>query len=228
MNKDKIFPRDVFSTPIRILIADAHEAARLGICLEMAKYKDMIVLGEATNGEDAITLAYEWQPDVLIFDVMLPSLNGLQVAQRLMNGFVPATSQQGTWPPKLVVLTAHYDKQYVWSLFAAGVQGYLLKDELPAQIVRGIREVANGRPALSVPVQRVLIGFVSSLKHELSVSEVNVLKLLAHGCSDEEIAQSLMISEGTVKNHLNNVYRKLPPVRTRAEAIAWAWMNKIV
>lgn len=120
------------------------------------------------------------------------------------------------------------NQEYVYNLFAAGAKGYLLKDEPPHKIVSGIRQISRGEPALSLPVQKVLLTRQSKIDHELSSRELEVLRMMAKGHTNEEIAESLIIAIGTVKNHVTNIYRKLPNVRTRSEAVAWAWEHRIV
>jgi DNA-binding NarL/FixJ family response regulator len=128
----------------------------------------------------------------------------------------------------VLILSAYCESEYVYSLFAAGAKGYLLKDEAPERIVTGIRQVMRGEPALSLPVQRVLLTRKSKPEHDLSARELEVLRMIAKGNTNEEIAEALVIAIGTVKNHVMNIYKKLPNVRTRSEAVAWAWENRIV
>jgi DNA-binding NarL/FixJ family response regulator len=136
--------------------------------------------------------------------------------------------ENNPWPPQILILSAYCEPEYVYNLFAAGAKGYLLKDEPPHKIVSGIRQIFRGEPALSLPVQKVLLTRQSKIDHELSSRELEVLRMMAKGHTNEEIAESLIIAIGTVKNHVTNIYRKLPNVRTRSEAVAWAWEHRIV
>lgn len=212
---------------ILVLLADDHHVVRSGIRGELERHADMKVIGEAINGEETLRLARRLQPDIILLDVNLPDMSGIQVAERLNQMPHPVPNQR-SWPPSILVLSAYDDKEYVFSLFAAGAKGYLLKDEAPERIAAGIREVMGGSPALSLPVQKVLLSRKPRLQHDLSERELEVLALLAKGYTNEELAQALVIAEGTVKNHVTNIYKKLPAVRTRAEAVAWAWENGIV
>jgi DNA-binding NarL/FixJ family response regulator len=211
----------------RILIADVHKVVRRGICQEVAHQVDMEAVGETANGYEALSLAQQLQPDIVVLDIKLNGLDGIEVTRRL---------QKMTWqsPPAhsccaaVLVFSAYSDKQYVWSLLAVGTTGYLLKNEPLDKLVEGIRAVAAGQTVLSQSVQNNIIEMIPKLNQSLSNSEAKVLQLLAHGLSNQEVATQLHITEGTVKAHLSNTYRKIPWIRTRAEAIAWAWINRIV
>lgn len=207
---------------IQVLLADDHHVVRSGIRNELEKHQDIVVLGEARNGTEALSEAKRLQPDVLVLDISMPDITGIEVAKKLL-------ASSGTESNiGILTLSAYCDREYVSSLFAVGVKGYLLKDEPPRRIVEGIRQVASGEPALSVEVQKVLLSRRFEVKHDLSERELEVLRLIAFGHTNEEIAESLVIAIGTVKNHVTNIYSKLIDVRTRSEAVAWAWQNGIV
>jgi NarL family two-component system response regulator LiaR len=211
---------------IQVLVVDNHHVVRQGLRSEIEKHSDIELVGEAANGYDAVRLAVQLRPDILILDAHLSGLNGIQVVRRLNN--MRLSTCQTQWPPQILVLSDHSDKQYIWSFLSAGVRGYLLKSEEMSQIVAGIRLLVSGQTILSNPVQTLLIELIPTLTHELSVREIDVLKLLAKGLTNQAIAETLQISERAVRNHLNNTYRKVPIVRTRAEAVAWAWINQLV
>ncbi len=214
---------------IRVVLADDHHVVRSGIRSELERHPDIEVVGEAADGYEAVTLAQKLRPNVLVLDINMPGLQGTEVTERL--SAVPDAVREGlpsSWPPYVLILSAYCEPEYVYSLFAAGAKGYLLKDEPPERIVSGIRQVMRGEPALSLPVQRVLLTRKSKPEHDLSVREMEVLRLMAKGNTNEEIANTLIIAVGTVKNHVMNIYKKLPNVRTRSEAVAWAWENRVV
>lgn len=214
---------------IRVVLADDHHVVRSGIRSELERHADMQVVGEAADGYEAISLAVRVRPNVLLLDINMPGLPGTAVTEQLSE--MPDTQKGATdsfWPPHVLILSAYCEPEYVYNLFAAGAKGYLLKDEAPERIVAGIRQVMRGEPALSLPVQRVLLTRKSKPEHDLSVRELEVLRLIAKGNMNEEIAEILVIAVGTVKNHVMNIYKKLPNVRTRSEAVAWAWENRIV
>ncbi len=214
---------------IRVILADDHHVVRTGIRAEIERHPDIEVIGEAANGHEAINLVQQLQPDVLVLDINMPELSGVDVTQVLSSREDPAMLRENNpWPPQILILSAYCEPEYVYNLFAAGAKGYLLKDEPPHKIVSGIRQIFRGEPALSLPVQKVLLTRQSKIDHELSSRELEVLRMMAKGHTNEEIAESLIIAIGTVKNHVTNIYRKLPNVRTRSEAVAWAWEHRIV
>ena len=209
---------------IRILLADMHAIICQGIRQEIETQSDMLVVGETNDGFELLDLATELKPDVIILDIKLARLSGLKVIRCLnkMNWRVPDSL------PKIVVYSTHSDKQYVWSLLAAGAKGYLLKSDPPEKLLAAIRLVKSGQIVLSQTVQTNLVKMIPHLNQDLSNGEIKVMQLLAQGQSNQEIAKNLNISVGTVKSHLNNTYRKIPWIRSRAEAVAWAWINHIV
>lgn len=214
---------------IRVILADDHHVVRSGIRSELERHPDIEVVGEASDGYEAISLSQNLRPNVLVLDINMPGLQGTEVTERL--SAFPDVTKDGSslpWPPYVLILSAYCEPEYVYSLFAAGAKGYLLKDESPERIVAGIRQVIRGEPALSLPVQRVLLTRKSKPDHDLSTRELEVLRLMAKGNTNEEIADTLIIAVGTVKNHVMNIYKKLPNVRTRSEAVAWAWENRVV
>lgn len=216
---------------IRVLLADDHHIVRSGIRGELERHKDIEVVGEAATGFEALQLAQRLCPDVLIQDINMPELSGTEVTQQLNEIPAPTTGEGQPvrpWPPHILILSAYCEQEYVYNLFAAGAKGYLLKDEAPHRIVAAIRQVMRGEPALSLPVQKMLLTRSGPPDHALSPRELEVLRLIAHGNTNEEIAEELVIAVGTVKNHVTNIYRKLPNVHTRSEAVAWAWENRVV
>ncbi len=216
---------------IRIILADDHHVVRSGIRSALERHADIEVIGEATDGEQALQIVQSLRPDVLLLDINMPGLQGTDVAEKITHMTVDANDRTDTsapWPPHILILSAYCEPEYVYSLFAAGAKGYLLKDESADRIVVGIRQVAKGEPALSLPVQKLLLTRRDEPKHSLSERELEVLRLMAKGYTNDEIAEALIIAVGTVKNHVMNIYKKLPNVRTRSEAVAWAWENRIV
>jgi DNA-binding NarL/FixJ family response regulator len=214
---------------IRVILADDHHIVRSGIRSELERYDDIKVIAEAADGKEAMSLAQKLQPDVMVLDISMTGLQGMDVTEQLNQIPASAAAQPDLpWPPHVLILSAYCEQEYVYSLFAAGAKGYLLKDESPERIVAGIRQVMRGEPALSLPVQKVLLTRKSQPEHDLSAREMAVLRLVAKGYTNEEIAATLVIAVGTVKNHVMNIYKKLPNIRTRSEAVAWAWENRIV
>lgn len=214
---------------IRIVVADDHHVVRSGVRAELQRQPDMEVVGEASTGEDALEIVRRLKPDVLVLDINMPGLSGIHVTEKLSESESTQDSHAESWSPDILILSAYCEPEYVYSIFAAGAKGYLLKDEPPHRIVSSVRQIVRGEPALSLPVQKVLLTRSSNKEiHDLSPRELDVLKLIARGHTNEEIAEILFIAIGTVKNHVANIYRKLPNVRTRSEAVAWAWETRIV
>lgn len=213
-------------TEIRVLLVDSHQIVRKGICQEIEKQLDMVVVGETGNGYQALELVKQLAVDVIILDVHLSGLDGVKLAHTLNE--LASNTAQPSLTPAILIFTSYNDKQYVWSFLATGARGYLLKNEPLDCLLTGIRQVMAGQTVLSQTIQTNLVELIPSLNQELSKGELKVIQLLARGLTNQEIAQFLHISENTVKSHLNNTYRKIPWIRNRAEAISWAWINRVV
>jgi DNA-binding NarL/FixJ family response regulator len=212
--------------PITVLLADDHPVVRSGIRRELEKQADIQVVGEAVDGQEAIALVESLLPDVLLIDINMPYLNGVEVVEKL-NERRPV--QKPTLrQPFVLGLSAYCEPEYVYRFFAAGAKGYLLKDEPPQQIIAGVRRIIAGEPVLSLPIQSLLLRRRLEPRPNLSPRETEVLQLMAKGFTNGEIADKLVIAEGTVKNHVTNIYKRLEGPRTRAEAVAWAWENGLV
>jgi len=210
----------VDNNKIRILLVDDHVILRQGTRQLIDHEPDMEVIGEAGNGEEAIRLASELKPDVVILDVAMPKLNGIEATRRIKE-LLPLI-------PVLVLTGYDYD-EYIFSLLDIGAAGYLLKDISGDELVKAIREVYAGEPVLHPAVMRKLIDRckVTGQKQAeietngLSEREMEVLKLAAKGISNKDIAESLVISVRTVQAHMRSIFSKLG-VGSRSEAIIYA------
>jgi two-component system, NarL family, response regulator LiaR len=218
------------SKKIRVVLADDHHVVRSGIRSALERHADIEVVGEAADGHEALEIARVLRPDVLLLDINMPGLQGTDVTEKMVEILIEEdeSSADLPWPPHILILSAYCEPEYVYKLFAAGAKGYLLKDETPERIIAGIRQIVRGEPVLSLPVQKMLLTRRAERGHNLSQRELEVLRLMAKGYTNEEIAETLFIAVGTVKNHVMNTYKKLPNIRTRSEAVAWAWENRIV
>ena len=201
---------------ISVLIADDHPVVRQGISVLLSVHDDMIVLGEAADGDETLRLAAQLRPDVLLLDLKLPRLDGVEVLRRL-----PELSA-GT---RALVLTSAADKAQVALALQAGAAGFLYKDVDPDALVRAIRSVHDGHTLLAAEVADVLsvrsAGHVTSGIGALTSREREVLALLADGQSNREIAGTLRVSEKTVKTHVSSVLAKLGVAdRTQAAVLA--------
>jgi DNA-binding NarL/FixJ family response regulator len=204
------------SDPIRVLIVDDHGPFREGLRALLTSMSDMTVAGEAENGGDAIREAARLQPDVILMDIQMPGMNGIE-ATRLIYQSSPHIG--------VIVLTMFEDDDSVFAAMRAGARGYLLKGADQAEILRAIHSVRNGEALFGPGIARRLINFFaqpnSQAQHpfpELTEREREVLDLLARGMSNAEIANSLVISQKTVRNHVSNIFNKLQ-VADRVQAI---------
>ncbi|MFJ1644227.1 response regulator [Streptomyces sp. NPDC088258] len=212
---------------IRVLIADDQAMVRAGFAMILAAEDDIDVVGEATDGVHAVELAGRHRPDVVLMDIRMPRMDGLEALRTLTR---PGTVN----PPKVVVVTTFDDDEYVQRALGEGASGFLLKDSGPALLVEAIRAAASGEalvsPAITVRLLRRLHDAVPAPREPhtaLSARELDLVRLVARGLTNAEIATELTISVGTVKTHLANVQIKLP-ARNRVEIAAWAWESGVV
>jgi len=206
---------------ITVVIIDDHPVVRAGMRTVLDAAPDVAVLAEGASGHDAVRLVQEHRPDVLVLDVNLPGLNGLEVTRRL---------RAEDAPPAILIMTVHDDAQTVMGLLQSGATGYILKDEALETLVSGVRAAARGESWLSPAVaNEVVRRAVSSpwLSSEfqpgrgdcghLTPREQEVLSLLAQGLGNAAIARKLVVTKRTVQNHVSNIYGKLG-VTSRTEA----------
>ena len=194
--------------PIRVLLADDHVTMRHGLRLLIDSQDDMEVVSEASDGESAVERARELKPDVVVMDISMPGVNGL-VATRQLKRAQPATA--------VVTLTRHADDAYLQELLRAGVDGYVLKQSTPAELLQAIRAAAAGGQYVdSTLTSRVTAGFLGVQRNRVSKSggslsdrEAQVLRFIATGYSNKEIAVQMALSVKTVEAHKANAMRKL-------------------
>jgi len=203
---------------IKVLIADDHPIVREGLSATLSAEPDMTVVGEATNGIEAVEMSLATKPDVILIDLRMPVLDGATAMQRI---------RAQNRAVKFIVLTTYDTEEYVFKAIQAGAQSYLLKDVPSDEIVEAIRNIVSGKSVIEPAIaNRVLerfsqmMGQVSQLRI-LSDREIEVLKLMAKGEYNREIAATLNISESTVKTHIQSIFQKLD-VKSRTEAIAKA------
>jgi DNA-binding NarL/FixJ family response regulator len=214
---------------IRILIADDQALVRGGLRMILDAQPDLEVVGEASDGHDAITQANEHAPDLILMDIRMPILDGLKATRRLLTAPGPR--------PKIVVLTTFDSDDYVYEAIRAGASGFLLKSAPPLQLVEGVRAVMTGDALLAPEItRRLLQRFIQRPPPsvttppelaELTTRELEVLRLIADGRSNGEIAAALFITDATVKTHVNHILTKLR-LRDRVQAVALAYRTGLM
>lgn len=211
---------------ITILIADDHSLMRQGLKQIIELEADMHVVGQATNGQEAIDMANQLKPDVILMDINMPIVNGLQAIKELKDNNISS---------KIIVLTIHEDREYLFKTLQMGAEGYVLKDAESNILLSAIRSVHNGQNYIQPNMTRELIKeFTRITKHDklrpqenpLSKREIEVLELIAEGMLNKQIAKKLFISEKTVKNHVSNIFKKLN-VSDRTQAAIYALKHNI-
>lgn len=203
---------------IRVLIADDHHVVRRGLLFFLKTQKDIEVVGEAKNGLEAVTLVEQLQPDVVLMDLVMPELDGIQATRRI----------KGKWPNvNVLMLTSFSDKDHVLPALQAGASGYQLKDIEPDDLVDSIRQIMRGEhtihPEATTKLEEGLRQEESLLhvQNPLTPREQDVLAELTKGKSNREIASSLFVTEKTVKTHISNIFAKLQ-VQDRTQAALYA------
>jgi DNA-binding NarL/FixJ family response regulator len=203
---------------IRVVLADDHALVRQGVSRFLEESGDITVVAEAADGESALALVAEHQPDLAILDIRMPKISGVDVARRIK------AEHPGV---RILVLTAYDDDPYVFALLQSGVDGYILKTADSTQLIRAVRQVVEGEPALDPTVAKRLMKRVASGRITLRADEVverptdrelEVLRLAGKGLTNRAIGRELRISGRTVQGHLAKVYSKLH-VGTRTEAV---------
>jgi NarL family two-component system response regulator LiaR len=213
------------TNPITVMIVDDHEMVRRGACSYLEAQPDISVVAQAGSGEEAVKLAQEFVPDVVLMDLVMPGADGVETTRRVKN-ISPRT--------QIVILTSFHQDEYVFPALQAGAISYLLKDVKAAELVEAIRGAARGEVTLHPRIAaRVLSTFrglgpgEASPFTTLTEREMEVLKLIAKGHPNDQIAEQLVISVGTVKGHVSNILSKLHLV-DRTQAAAYAWQAGIV
>jgi DNA-binding NarL/FixJ family response regulator len=214
---------------VRVLLCDDQALVRSGFRMVLEAREDMEVVGEAENGAGALELAARCRPDVILMDVRMPVMDGVEATRRL--------ARTGT-SARIVILTTFDSDEYVYEALRAGASGFLLKDVQPAQLIDAVRVVARGEALLAPTVTRRLLdrfahtlpdraGSAPAALSELSERELEVLRLLASGLSNAELAERLFVSETTVKTHVSSILRKLG-LRDRVQAVVLAYQAGLV
>ncbi|MBR5908787.1 MAG: response regulator transcription factor [Schwartzia sp.] len=218
---------------IKILIADDHALLRQGIKRVLNFEDDLEVVGEASEGQEALSRTLVLQPDVLLIDLNMPGLSGIEVTKQLVAARVKT---------RIIALTVHDSDRYVLEMLRNGALGYILKDVEPTMLIKAIHVVANGGTFVYPKLAERIFGGLSDgadvkakakemwrdgRGDRLTAREMDVLACIAKGFSNQDIAKALFVSEKTVKNHLTNIFRKLN-VNDRTQALIYVLKHKIV
>lgn len=207
--------------PIRIILADDHVMLRQGTAELLRRQADIDVVGEAANGQEAVILAQQTRPDIVVMDVRMPVLSGIE-ATHIIREQLPQV--------QVLVLTAHDDDQYIFSLLQAGASGYLLKTAPISELLKAIRQVHAGESPLDPTIARKVVARMAKTgstdqvpgdqesRETLTPRELEVLQLLAQGMSNRAIGEALFISDRTVQAHLTSIFAKTQ-VSSRLEAV---------
>lgn len=219
--------------PIRVLIADDHALLREGLRSVLELEEDIEIVGEAVDGADVVRKCHELQPDIVLMDVNMPEGGGVEATRRIRRE-LPHID--------VVILTIHDDQSYVADLINAGAKGYILKDVDPGQVAQALRRVRAGEPFLQADLMAKLfqslqqgavrqhpshVAQVDQSAAQLSNRELQVLELIVDGKTNREIADILVISEKTVKNHVTNILKKLN-LSDRTQAAVYALRHNLV
>jgi DNA-binding NarL/FixJ family response regulator len=210
---------------VRILIADDHELFRRGLAAELTQVPGWVVAGEAGNGRDAVELAAALKPDLVVLDLTMPELNGLEAARKIISANPAA---------RVLILTAHESEQLVREVLSAGAQGYVLKSDAGRILIAALQSLLDGRSFFTSNVARmVLDGYLRSESRDtstpetLSAREREIVQLLAEGNSNKDIARTLKISVKTTETHRSNIMRKMG-FGSLPELVRYAIRNKII
>ena len=213
------------TNPITVLLVDDHEVVRQGLRAYLDALPDFAVVAEAESGEAAVRLASEHIPDVMLMDLVMPGMDGVE-----------ATRQVKTASPRtqIVVLTSYHEDEHIFPALRAGAISYILKDVKMDELADSVRQAARGEATLHPRVAARVIQEIHGAKHEelnpfteLTNREIEVLKLIANSLTNSEIAERLVISGNTVKGHVSNILSKLHLV-DRTQAAVYAWRQGIV
>lgn len=205
---------------LKIILIDDHEMVRLGLKSFFNLQEDIEVVGEAINGKDGISLALEKRPDVVVMDLVMPEMDGVEATLQLLS----------EWPEaKILVLTSYLDNEKIYPVIEAGARGYMLKTSSAAEILNAVRKVANGNISIQNEVDKKFRAYEEEprLYEELTNRETDILNLLAKGYDNQSIADELFISLKTVKTHVSNILSKLN-VDDRTQAVVYAFKHHLV
>lgn len=209
------------SHTIRVMLVDDHNVVRSGLATFLKACDDLVLVGEARNGLEAVKLCQQKTPDVILMDLMMPEMDGITATRAILADHPEI---------KIIAMTSFEEEKLVQGVLAAGAISYLLKNVTADELAKAIRDAASGRSTLSPEAARALIQATRPTKEptcDLTEREMEVLNLVVQGQSNQQIADAMVISLATVKAHMSNILSKLQ-VSSRSEAIAYAIKHKLV
>ncbi|MGT2755331.1 response regulator transcription factor [Streptococcus ovis] len=207
-------------TKLRVMLVDDHEMVRLGLKSFLNLQEDIEVVSEAHDGEEGLKLALQVRPDVIVMDLVMPKMTGVEATLALLK----------EWPDaKIVILTSYLDNEKIYPVLEAGARGYMLKTSSADEIVAAIRKVAKGELAIETEVEKKVADHRNhpALHEDLTARERDILALLAKGYDNQRIADESFISLKTVKTHVSNILAKLQ-VSDRTQAVVYAFQHGLV
>jgi NarL family two-component system response regulator LiaR len=207
--------------PIRVMLVDDHNVVRSGLATFLKAYDDLTLVGEARNGQEAVSLCRRETPDVILMDLMMPEMDGIAATRAILADYPQV---------KIIAMTSFEEESLVQGVLAAGAISYLLKNVTAGELAKAIRDAVSGKSTLSPEAARVLIQSTRPKEEparDLTEREREVLNLVAQGHSNQQIADAMVISLATVKAHISSILSKLG-VSSRTEAIAYAVKHKLV
>ncbi|TMD02279.1 MAG: response regulator transcription factor [Chloroflexi bacterium] len=201
---------------IRVLVADDHPVVRHGLCTMLEIEDDIVVVGRAADGEEAVLQARETRPDIILLDVQMPNVDGIEALRRIRADNPEA---------RVIVLTTYRNEDYIFPSLEAGARGYLLKDASRTELAAAVRAVHRGESLLDPQVQETID---NAPRHDpLTARELEVLRLMADQRSNAQIAELLFVSENTVNTHVSNILAKLG-CSDRSGAVLTAWKRHLI
>lgn len=206
---------------IKLMLVDDHNVVRSGLATFLRAYDDLELVGEATNGREALNLCRQMKPEVILMDLMMPEMDGITATRAILADYPDI---------KIIAMTSFEDEQLVQGVLAAGAISYLIKNVTSDELAKAIRDAVSGKSTLSPEAANALVHATRSIKQplvDLTERELEVLNLVAQGQSNQQIADTLVISLATVKAHISSILSKLQ-VSSRSEAIAFAIKHKLV